>query len=232
MKRVLITFFRVVLLFAACSAGEKQELKDQKGKDSYSLGYKYGESLKKQGMEIDLEVFNAGFRDATGGNEPRMSQEEMGAILSDLQKRAFAAQQLQLRERAAKNLEEGKGFLAENAKKDGVKTLPGGLQYRVITQGAGTSPKAGDTVTVNYRGTFIDGSEFDSSYKRGEPATFQVDGVIKGWTEALQSMKEGGKWRIFVPSELAYGERGLGRIPPNSTLIFEVELISVQPSEQ
>jgi FKBP-type peptidyl-prolyl cis-trans isomerase FklB len=232
MKRVLTIFFSVLLLFGVCSAGEKPELKNQKAKDSYSLGYKYGESFKKQGMQIDLEVFTVGFRDATGGNEPRMTQEEMGATLSDLQKRMFAAQQLQLRERAARNLEEGKAFLAENAKKEGVKTLPSGLQYRVITEGSGASPKAADSVTVHYRGTFIDGTEFDSSLKRGEPASFQVDGVIKGWTGALQMMKKGSKWELFIPSELAYGERGLGRIPPNSTLIFEVELISVQPSEQ
>jgi FKBP-type peptidyl-prolyl cis-trans isomerase FklB len=230
MKRVLTTFVSVVLLFGVCYAGEKLDLKDQKAKDSYSLGYRYGESFKKQGMEIDLEVFTAGFRDATGGNEPKMTQKEMGATLSDLQKRMFAAQQLQLREKAARNLGEGKAFLAENAKKEGVKTLPSGLQYRVITEGAGASPKAGDTVTVNYRGTFIDGTEFDSSFKRGKPASVQVDGVIKGWTEALQMMKKGSKWELFVPSQLAYGERGMGRIPSNSTLIFEVELISIESS--
>jgi FKBP-type peptidyl-prolyl cis-trans isomerase FklB len=230
MKYVLVTILSIVFLFGVCSAEEKLELKDQKGKDSYSLGYKYGESFKKQGMQIDLEIFTAGFRDALGGNEPRMTQEEISAALSDLQKRMFAAQQLQLRERAAKNLEEGKAFLTENAKKEGVKTRPSGLQYRVITEGVGASPKAGDTVKVHYRGTFIDGDEFDSSLKRGEAASFQVDAVIAGWTEALQLMKEGSKWQLFVPSELAYGQRGQGRIPPNSTLIFEVELISVNPS--
>jgi FKBP-type peptidyl-prolyl cis-trans isomerase FklB len=230
MKRVLITFVSVVLLFGFCFAGEKSELKGQKGKDSYSLGYKYGESFKKQGMQIDLEVFTAGFRDAIGGREPRMTPEEIGATLSDLQKRMFAAQQLRLRDRAAKNLEEGKAFLAKNAKKEGVKTLPSGLQYKVITEGAGVSPKTGDTVRVHYSGTFIDGTEFDSSRKRGEPASFQVDSVIAGWTEALPMMKEGSKWELFVPSEVAYGARGMGRIPPNSTLIFDVELISVGSS--
>ena len=227
MKRLLAIFFSVLLLFGVCYAGEKPELKDQKAKDSYSLGYQYGETFKKQGMEIDMDVFAAGIRDALGGTEPRMSPEEIRETISALQKRMFAAQQLQLRERAARNLEEGKAFLAENAKKDGIKTRPSGLQYRVITKGKGTSPKAGDTVTVNYRGTFLDGTEFDSSYKRGKPASFQVDGVIAGWTEALQLMKPGEKWELFVPSELAYGERGMGRIPPNSTLIFEVELVSV-----
>jgi len=232
MKRVFTAFAGAVLLLGVCFAGEQPELKDQKAKDSYSLGYQYGEAFKKQAMDIDLEVFAAGMQDALGGKEPLMSPEEIRKTLADLQKRAFAAQQLQLKERAARNREEGQAFLAENARKKEVVSLPSGLQYTVLAEGTGKTPKARDEVTVHYRGTFIDGSEFDSSYGRGEPATFQVDGVIKGWTEALQSMKEGGKWRIFVPSELAYGEPGLGRIPPNSTLIFEVELISVQPSAQ
>ena len=153
----------------------------------------------------------------------------MSGVLSDLQKRMFAVQQERLKEVSARNLEEGTAFMAQNAKKDGVKTLPSGLQYKVIKEGKGKMPKAEDTVTVNYRGTFMDGTEFDSSYKRGEPVTFQVNGVIKGWTEALQLMKEGSKWELFIPSDLAYGERGAGQtIPPNSTLIFQVELISVQ----
>jgi FKBP-type peptidyl-prolyl cis-trans isomerase FklB len=228
MKRVLTAFVSFFLLLGVCSAGERPELKDQKAKDSYSLGYQYGETFKKQGIEVDPEVFATGMREALGGKEPQMSLEEIRETISGLQKRVFAVQQQQLREKAARNLEEGKAFLAQNAKKKGVKTLPSGLQYRGITQGAGSSPKAGDTVTVNYRGTFIDGTEFDSSYKRGEAASFQVDGVIAGWTEALQLMKTGSKWEIFVPSELAYGERGMGRIPPNSTLIFEVELIAVK----
>jgi FKBP-type peptidyl-prolyl cis-trans isomerase FklB len=228
MKRVLTTFVGVFLLFDVCYAGEKPELKDQKAKDSYSLGYQYGETFKKQGIEVDPEVFVTGMREALGGKEPLMSREEIRETISGLQKRVFVVQQQQLREKAARNLEEGKAFLAKNAKKKGVKTLPSGLQYRVITEGAGASPKAGDTVTVHYRGTFLDGTEFDSSYKRGEPASFQVDGVIAGWTEALQLMKTGSNWELFVPSELAYGERGMGRIPPNSTLIFEVELIAVK----
>jgi FKBP-type peptidyl-prolyl cis-trans isomerase FklB len=228
MKCVLTTFVGVFLLFDVCYAGEKPELKDQKAKDSYSLGYQYGETFKKQGIEVDPEVFVTGMREALGGKEPLMSREEIRETISGLQKRVFVVQQQQLREKAARNLEEGKAFLAKNAKKKGVKTLPSGLQYRVITEGAGASPKAGDTVTVHYRGTFLDGTEFDSSYKRGEPASFQVDGVIAGWTEALQLMKTGSNWELFVPSELAYGERGMGRIPPNSTLIFEVELIAVK----
>jgi FKBP-type peptidyl-prolyl cis-trans isomerase FklB len=130
---------------------------------------------------------------------------------------------------AKKNKAEGEAFLAENKKKEGVKTTPSGLQYKVIKPGKGKKPKSSDTVTVNYRGTLIDGTEFDSSYKRGQPATFQVSGVIPGWTEALQLMEEGAKWQLFIPSNLAYGERGAGGvIGPNATLIFEVELISIQ----
>jgi len=214
-------------LFGVCSAAEQLELKDQKAKDSYSLGFQYGEAFKKQAMDIDLKVFSTGMQDGLEGKEPLMSPVEIEENLSSLKKRLFAAQQLQLRERAARNREEGEAFLAENAKKKQVVTLTSGLQYKVLVEGTGKTPKAQDEVTVHYRGTFIDGTEFDSSYKKGEPATFQVDGVIKGWTEAMQLMKEGGKWQLFVPAELAYGERGMGRIPPNSTLIFEVELISV-----
>jgi len=227
MKRVLTTFICVVLFFGVCSAGEQVELKNQKAKDSYSLGYQYGEAFKKQAVDIDLEVFAAGMRDGFGGKESLMSPAEIEENLSSLKKRLFAAQQLQLKERAARNREEGDAFLAENAKKKQVVTLPSGLQYKVLADGTGKTPKSQDEVTVHYRGTFIDGTEFDSSYKRGKPESFQVGGVIAGWTEALQMMKEGSKWELFVPSGLAYGERGMGRIPPNSTLIFEVELISV-----
>ena len=227
MKHVLTTFISVVLLFGVCSADDQMQLKDQKAKDSYSLGYQYGEIFKKQAMDIDMKVFTAGVRDALGGKEPLMSPAEIEENLSSLKKRLFTAQQLQLKEKAARNREEGEGFLAENAKKKQIVALPSGLQYKVLAEGTGKTPKAQDEVTVNYRGTFIDGTEFDSSYKRGKPESFQVNGVIAGWTEALQMMKEGSKWELFVPSELAYGQRGMGRIPPNSTLIFEAELISV-----
>src|SRR4030043_725788 len=145
-----------------------------------------------------------------------------------LQKRFIAAREKEIKEISARNLAAGKAFLEENKKKEGIKTLPSGLQYKVLTEGSGKTPKAADNVTINYKGTFINGSEFDSSYKRGKPTTFQVDKVVKGWTEALQLMKEGSKWELFIPAELGYGDRGTGPIPPNSTLIFEVELISVK----
>ena len=229
MKFTLPTIFSVLLMFNICFAQEKPELKDQKEKESYSLGYQFGQSLKLQGVDIDLDVYTSGIRDALGGKEPRMKAEEIRATVSELQKRIAAERQKELGEMAVKYLADAKAFLAENGKKEGVKTLPSGLQYKVLAEGSGKTPKATDTVTVHYRGTFINGIEFDSSIGRGQPATFQVNGVIPGWTEALQLMKEGTKWQLFIPPELAYEKKGmLPRIPPNSILIFEVELISVK----
>lgn len=227
MKHVVLTFVSFVFLFGVCSAGEKLELKDQRDKESYSLGYQFGENLKRQGVDLNLEVYTAGIHDALGGKEPLMNSEEILGTIRNLQQRITAARQKTLMEQAAKNLSEGKAFLEENAKNEGVKTLPSGLQYKIITEGSGRTPKATDTVTVHYRGTLIDGTEFDSSYSRSKPATFRTDGVIAGWKEALQLMKEGAKWQLFIPPGLGYGERGTGRIPPNSTLIFDVELISI-----
>jgi FKBP-type peptidyl-prolyl cis-trans isomerase len=230
MKDVMATILGISFLFtsAFCFAGEKLELKDQKDKESYSLGYQFGQSLKLQGLDINLEVYTSGMRDALGGTKAPLSQEEMQKTVAELQQRLMAARQKEIKAMAGKNLAEGKAFLEENKKKEGVKTRPSGLQYKVLTAGSGKTPKATDEVTVNYKGMFINGTEFDSSYKRGQPATFQVDKVIRGWTEALQLMKEGSKWQLFIPPELGYGDRGGGPIPPNSTLIFEVELISVK----
>ena len=216
MKYVLISLLSIAFLFSVCHAEEKLQLKEQKDKESYSLGYQFGQTLKIQGVDLNLDVYTSGIRDALGEKEPQMSQEEIRETIMELQKRAVAARQKELKEKAAKNLEDGKKFLVDNQKKEGIKTLPSGLQYKVLTEGSGKTPKAEDTVTVNYKGTLIDGMEFDSSYKRGQPATFQVKGVIKGWTEALQLMQEGSKWQLFIPPELAYGERGAGRdIGPN-----------------
>ena len=228
MKPIIATMLSIIFVFGVCQADEKSELKDQKGKESYSLGYQFGQYIKSQGIDIDLEIYTSGIKDALGSKEPQMSQEDIRATIMGLQQRQQAARQKEMKEKSAKNLEQGKTFLAENQKKEGVKALPSGLQYKVLAEGSGKTPKADDTVTVNYKGTLIDGTEFDSSYKRGQPATFKVNGVIKGWTEALPLMKEGSKYQLFIPPDLAYGERGAGRnIPPNSTLIFEVELISV-----
>ena len=228
MRHVLGGILSILLLFSYCYAGETPELKDQKDKQSYSLGYQFGQGLKAQGLDLNLEVYTSGIRDALGGKNPPLSQEEMKKTLSDFQQRIMAARQKEVKEISAKNLAASMAFLEENKKKEGIITLPSGLQYKVLAEGSGKTPKAADNVTVNYKGTLINGAEFDNSYKRGTPTTFQVNKVVKGWTEALQLMKEGSKWQLFIPPELGYGERGAGPVPPNSALIFEVELISVK----
>jgi len=228
MKCVLAGIFSIFFLFNMGLAAGKPELKDRREKESYSLGFQFGKNMQYQGVEIDLDLYADGVRDALSGQEPRMTVEEIRSAIQDLQQRLAAARQESLKAQAEKNIEGGKTFLTENGKKDGVKTLPSGLQYKVLSEGSGKMPKASDTVTVHYRGTFIDGNEFDSSIARGQPASFQVNRVISGWTEALQLMKEGSRWQLFIPPGLAYGERGAPpRIPPQSTLVFEVELISV-----
>jgi FKBP-type peptidyl-prolyl cis-trans isomerase FklB len=224
----LIVVFSLGLLVNLCLSEEKPQVSDPKYKDSYSLGFQFGDSLKKQKLEINTEVMVQAIHDAMAGKEPQLSEEEMKTTLGDMRKKVMAAQQKAMEEQGAKNLAEGKAFLAENGKKEGVVTLPSGLQYKVLKDGTGKTPQATDSVTVHYRGTLMDGTEFDSSYSRNNPSTFKVSAVIAGWTEALQLMKEGAKWQLFIPAELAYKERGMPpRIAPNSPLIFEVELISV-----
>jgi FKBP-type peptidyl-prolyl cis-trans isomerase FklB len=168
-------------------------------------------------------------KDVTSGGKTLMTEEEVRTVITDFQKELAAKQEAKAKEGSIKNLKDGETFLAENSKKEGVVTLPSGLQYKVEKKGAGKKPGPNDSVTVHYKGTLIDGTEFDGSYKRGEPVSFPVGGVIPGWTEALQLMEEGSKWQLFIPANLAYGERGAGaQIGPNSTLIFEVELLKVQ----
>ncbi len=230
--RVLILPLCIVLAGSPVFAGEKTELKTQKDKLSYAIGMDMGGSLKRNAIEVDIDALVKGLKDALAGGKMLMTEQEQRETLIAFQKEFQAKQQEKMKAEAEKNKKEGEAFLAENKKKPGVKTLPSGLQYKVITEGKGASPKETDTVTVNYRGTLIDGTEFDSSYKRKEPATFPVKGVIKGWTEALQLMKEGAKWQLFIPPNLAYGERGAGgTIGPNATLIFEVELLKIQSAE-
>jgi FKBP-type peptidyl-prolyl cis-trans isomerase FklB len=230
MKQVLIAVLSITLLSGVCRAGDKLDMTDEKVRLSYSVGYQVGGDFLRQGTDINPELLLKGVQDALLGKEPLMTPQEMRTTLVDLQKKVAAVQNQKSNVAAEKNLAEGKTFLAENRKKEGIKTLPSGLQYRIVAQGSGKTPKSTDTVTVHYRGTLIDGTEFDSSYSRGKPATFGVGRVIAGWTEALQLMKEGARWQLFIPPDLAYGEKGAGsKIPPNSTLIFEVELISVEP---
>ncbi len=232
MKYLVMIVLATALLISPVHAGDKPEIKEEKYKISYSIGFQVGSDFKRQGVELDPEMLTKGVQDALTEAEPAMTREDMSSTLADLRKKVMAAQQEEMKKAGEKNLAEGKAFLAENGKKDGVKTTESGLQYKVMNEGEGDPPKATDTVTVNYRGTLIDGTEFDSSYKRGQPATFQLNRVIKGWTEGLQLMKPGAKYQLFIPPELAYGERGAGQvIGPNSTLIFEVELISVEAAE-
>ena len=228
MNHVLAAVLGIGFLFNFCFAAEKPELKDLKDKESYSLGYQFGQGAKSQGLDINVDIYASGIRDALSGSKPQLSEQEIRQTVLELQKRFVDARGKELKEMSAKNLAEGKAFLDENKKKEGVIVLPSGLQYKVLAEGSGKTPKAADNVTVNYKGTLINGAEFDNSYKRGQPATFKANGVIKGWTEALQLMKEGSKWQLFIPPGLGYGDRGAGPVPPNSTLIFEVELISVK----
>jgi FKBP-type peptidyl-prolyl cis-trans isomerase len=211
-----------------CLAQEQTPIETDKDKISYSVGYQMGENFNHQGVSFNLPILFKGIEDAVAENNPQMTPEERQAALSILKRELVIAQTNKQRERAEKNLAASKEFLEINSQKEGVVTLPSGLQYKPIVSGEGKSPKAEDKVTVNYSGKLINGVEFDSSYKRKKPATFQVDKVIPGWTEALQLMHEGDKWEIYIPPELAYGEQGASnKIPPNSALIFEVELISV-----
>ncbi len=228
--RYLLTMFLIVILMSnLCLAEQDLKLEDETARVNYSLGYKIGEDFKGQGMEINRELLLQGIQDALSGSEGLMTPKERSTALMNLQRRAVVAQQKQAKAKQAQEYPgEGREFLAENAKKPGVVTLPSGLQYKVIREGTGKTPGPRDSVTVNYRGTLINGSEFDSSYRRGKSATFRVDGVIPGWTEALQLMKEGAKWQLFIPPDLAYGERGT---LADKTLIFDVELLSVQSAK-
>jgi len=228
MKRILKTALCIGLLAGSAQAAEEPKLTDENDKNSYSIGYQIGGDLKRQGVKFNPEALARGVQDAVSGVKPLMTQEEMSQLLVELKRKIVAGQQEEMKKVAEKNAAQGKAFLSENEKKKGVKTLASGLQYKVMKEGTGGVPKAADKVTVHYRGTLIDGNEFDSSYARNKPATFQVDQVIPGWTEALQLMKAGSKWQLFIPPGLAYGERGAGPIPPNSPLIFEVELLSVE----
>jgi FKBP-type peptidyl-prolyl cis-trans isomerase len=213
---------------AALSAGEKAvSLRSEMDKVSYAIGSQIGQNFKRQGIEIRLEIMMQGIKDALEGKEAALSQEEMRQVMTSFQQRLREQMQVRRTAEAAKNLGEGKTFLEANKAKEGVKVLPSGLQYKVLKEGTGKTPTADDKVKTHYRGRLIDGTEFDSSYKRGKPAEFPVKGVIKGWTEALQLMKEGAKWELYIPPDLGYGERGTRGIPPNSALIFEIELLEV-----
>ncbi len=214
---------------AAGTAQPSITLSDQKSKVSYAIGLNMGHGMKQQSVDVDPNVLAQGLKDGLAGGKALMTDDEVHATLMQFQTDMRAKMEEKRKAAGEASKSAGEAFLAANKNKEGVVTLPSGLQYKVLTQGTGAKPTTSDTVTCNYRGTLVDGTEFDSSYKRGEPAKFPVGGVIKGWTEALQLMPVGSKWQLFIPPSLAYGEQGAGAdIPPNSTLIFEVELISIE----
>ena len=210
-------------------------LKTEKQKESYALGMNVGKSLKKDGVDIDPKIVARGIADILAGGKTVLTDEEARAALVALQNGVRQRQQAEMDAKlavaGAANKQEGDAFLAANKSQQGVVTLPDGLQYKILKEGDGPKPNAEDSVVCNYKGTLLNNTEFDSSYKRGQPATFPVSGVIKGWTEVLQMMPVGSKWQIFVPPDLAYGARGNGGIGPSATLIFEIELLSIQAKE-
>jgi FKBP-type peptidyl-prolyl cis-trans isomerase FklB len=230
--RMAAAAIAILALGSWAQAQEPKGLKDQKEKLSYVIGVDIGKALEKQGVQIDPEIVAKGLKDGFSGGKLLMNDQEIQETMTAFQKEMRVKQEAALKQAGEKNKKEGEAFLTENKAKEGVKTLPSGLQYKVIKAGSGKKPKATDTVVTHYKGTLLDGTEFDSSYRRNQPATFKVNGVIRGWTEALQLMEEGAKWILYVPSALAYGERGAGgQIGPNATLIFEVELVSIQETK-
>lgn len=236
MKRfICCAVMAVSMFFCACGNCPAENItkekidSDKQVKFGYALGSDVGRNLKKQNFEFDVTAFVAGFKAAFTGTESKMTEEEIGTALQEFQTEMITKMMEERQKKAAENKEAGDKFLAENKTKEGVKTTESGLQYIVEKEGEGENPAAEDIVEVHYRGTLLDGTEFDSSYKRNEPAKFPLNRVIKGWTEGVQLMKKGAKYKFFIPSELAYGEGGAGEhIGPNSTLVFEVELLSFE----
>ena len=229
MRAFALAGLALLLTFALVAAQDKSPLKSQQDKISYSIGLSIGRNFKGQGIEIAPDALIKGVRDAMEGNTKLLSDEEIRMVMFAFQMEQRGKQQERSQQIGEKNKREGEAFLAKNRQKPGVTTAASGLQYKVITEGTGKSPSVNDTVTTHYKGTLIDGTVFDSSYDRGEPARFSVSGVIPGWTEALQMMKVGAKWMLWIPAQLAYGERGAGKnIGPNTALIFEIELIAIE----
>ena len=233
----LIAGIGLVTLLSACNQqvtaakDESVKLDNQANKASYSIGVQMGAQMAPLKDMLNQDAIMMGFKDTISGTEPKLSAEEMQTAMQGFQKSIMEKQQAEKSAESASNGAEGEKFLADNKTKDGVTTTASGLQYKVITAGTGATPKATDTVVTHYSGTLINGKVFDSSYKRNSPATFPVNGVIKGWTEALQLMKVGAKWQLFIPADLAYGERGAGaNIGPNQVLIFEIELLEIKKS--
>ena len=217
----------------AASAADSSTFKDAKDKTSYMLGMQIGKQLKQSGAEINPDMYLNGLKDALSGGKTLLTDEEARQAMMAFQTEMRAKQQEKRKAEGEKSKKEGEAFLAENKKKEGVKVTPSGLQYKVVTTGSGPKPTTNDSVIAHYRGTLIDGTEFDSSYKRGEPTTFAVTGVIKGWTEALLMMNVGSKWQLFIPSDIAYGDFGRPpTIPAGATLLFDIELIAIKEKDK
>ncbi|MEW4455841.1 FKBP-type peptidyl-prolyl cis-trans isomerase [Bremerella sp. JC817] len=212
-----------MVLVAHAAFAQETKLETTEQKASYAIGRNIANEVANPDVPFDIEALVAGFRDGLSGAESKLTEEQIGEALQAFQTLVQAKMMKKMEESA----KEGQAFLAENAKKQGVKKTDSGLQYEVLTPGTGATPKLTDSVVCHYKGTLIDGTEFDSSYKRGKPATFPVNGVIEGWTEALQMMKVGGKWKLVIPSELAYGPQGRPGIPPNAVLVFDIELLDI-----
>ncbi|MBN2346466.1 MAG: FKBP-type peptidyl-prolyl cis-trans isomerase [Candidatus Aminicenantes bacterium] len=238
MKKTLVIALSFLLLgIASCqkagvtaaAALKKEDLDSQKKKVSYAIGLDIGRNFKSRSMDIDLDVLFQGLKDAQKDDGTLLGPEEIQQVMTQFQQDMMKADQEKRQARGLDNKTREDAFLRENAGKPGVKVTPSGLQYKVISEGTGPRPLESDTVKVHYRGTLLDGTEFDSSYKRNDPAVFPLKGVIKGWTEALQLMRTGSKYQIFLPSRLAYGESGAGEvIGPNATLVFEIELLGIE----
>lgn len=227
MKRLMMTLAAGSLLLFGCDKGNKKP-ESQIEKVSYAIGNQIGNNLKSQEIKVDVDVFAAGVRDVLNNKEPKITQQDMQQAMMDMQK-----SRMEVREKEAEeNGKKAKAWLEENGKKEGVKTTASGLQYKVLTEGNGKIPNEDDAVKVHYKGTLTDGSEFDSSYSRNEPAKFPLKGVIPGWTEALKLMKVGSKYELYIPPELAYGKVGRPKIPANSVLVFQVELLEILAKEE
>lgn len=227
MRAFFYSFLAILAIQSVHAAGNK-DMKKETEIASYTIGANIAGSLKGQAPDMDVDKFLQGFKDGYTGAKPQYSETERMTNLTSYQERIQKALVEKQAKAAEENLKAGEKFLAENKTKEGVVTTKSGLQYKVITEGKGETPSATDKVTTHYSGRLINGDEFDSSYKRGQPATFPVNGVIQGWQEALQKMKVGGKWQLYIPHDLAYGSQGAGdSIPPNSTLVFDIELQSI-----
>jgi len=220
-----------MLFTAQASAAEIKELKTDQDKVSYGIGVSMAKNLKSQHIEVNLDPLFQGMQDELKGGKLLMTDADLQATMGKFKQELMQKQMEAMKKAAESNQKEGEAFLAENKKKKDVVTTPSGLQYKIIKEGKGKKPKETDTVEVNYRGTLINDTEFDSSYKRGQPATLKVKEIIPGWREALQLMPAGSKWQLFIPAKLAYGEKGAGPIGPNSTLIFEVELLGIKSAK-